>query len=146
MIATYDRGGVSLAYPKNWTLEEDSDDEAKLNLTLSSPNTAFWTLIVYAEKIDLPHAVGQVIEALRAEYPDLEATDASEEVAGETLLGQDASFFCLDLTSTVRVRAYHRGEATYLILSQSEDRELEEVEPVFQAITQSLLTDSPVDE
>lgn len=144
MIATYDRSGISLAYPKNWTLEEDSDEEARLNLTLTSPNTAFWTLIVYSEKLDPANAVEQVIEALKAEYPELEAHEASEEVAGQTLVGQDASFFYLDLTSTVRVRACHQEESTYLILCQSEDRELETAEPVFQAITQSLLTDLPV--
>lgn len=143
MIATYSRSGISLAYPKNWTLEEDSDEEAKVNLTLSSPNTAFWTLIVYGELLDLTHAVGQVIGALEAEYPELESHDASEEVAGETLVGKDASFFYLDLTSSVRVRACHQGGSTYLILSQSEDRELETAGPVFQAITQSLLMDLP---
>lgn len=143
MIATYDRSGISLAYPKNWTLEEDSDDEAKLILTLSSPNTAFWTLIVYAETLDLTHAVQQVINALQAEYPELESHDTGDEVAGKMLVGKDASFFCLDLTSTVRVRTCHQGESTYLILSQSEDRELETAGPVFKAITQSLLTDLP---
>lgn len=143
VIATYSRSGVFLAYPKNWTLEEDSDEDAKINLTLLSPNTAFWTLIVYAERLDLEHAVSQVVEALRAEYPELETHASAEEIVGETLSGQDATFFCLDLTNTVRVRARHAGETTQVILCQSEDRELEEVDLVFQAITQSLLMGPP---
>ncbi|QDT69655.1 hypothetical protein MalM25_25940 [Planctomycetes bacterium MalM25] len=143
MFATYDRSGISFAYPDNWTLEEDSDDEARLNLTVTSPNTAFWTLIVYADSLDLPHVVSQAVEALKGEYPELETTDAPEEIAEVKLTGVDASFFYLDLTSTCRVRACHRGGSTYLILSQSEDRELKTAGPVFAAITQSLLGEAP---
>jgi len=143
LFATYDRAGLSFAYPENWVLEEDRDEQARLNLTVTSPNTAFWTLIVYAEVLDLTHVVDHAVEALKAEYPELEADEAGEEVAGQPLRGQDARFFYLDLTSTARVRACHRGAATYLILCQAEDREFEAVEPVFGAITQSLLAGAP---
>ena len=53
VAARYDRSGVSFAYPENWGLEEEHDEDARVNLTLSSPNTAFWTLMVYAETLDL---------------------------------------------------------------------------------------------
>ncbi len=144
VFATYDRSGITFAYPDNWTLEEDSDDEARLNLSVTSPNTAFWTLIVYADSLDLPSVVSQAVEALKAEYPELETSDAAEEIAEVKLAGVDASFFYLDLTSTCRVRACHWGGSTYLILSQSEDRELKTAGPVFQAITQSLLGEAPL--
>lgn len=146
MFATYDRSGISFAYPDNWTLEEDSDEEARLNLSVTSPNTAFWTLIVYADSLELAHVVSQAVEALKAEYPELETSEATEEVAEVKLTGVDASFFYLDLTSTCHVRACHRGGSTYLILSQAEDRELKTADPVFQAITQSLLGDAPLPE
>lgn len=143
MFSTYDRSGISLAYPENWTLEEDTDEEARLNLTITSPNTAFWNLIVYNETLDLPHVIDQAIEVLRAEYPELETVEAVDEVAGEPLTGIDAHFFYLDLTSTCRLRARHVGTTTLLILCQSEDRELEQADQVFGAITQSLLSDIP---
>lgn len=140
MFATFDRSGVSFAYPENWLLEEEQDDDAKLYLTVSSPNTAFWTLIVYGDTLDLPHVVDQALGALRQEYPDLETNPADESVEGVALTGTDANFICLDLTSTTRARACHRGGSTYLILSQAEDRELESVDAVFAAINKSLLT------
>lgn len=146
MFATYNQSGVSFAYPENWTLEEDSDDDASMSVTVMSPNTAFWNLIVYKETLDLANVVGQAVDALKAEYPELETTEAIDEVAGEPLTGIDANFFYLDLTSTCRIRARHVGETTYLILSQSEDRELERVDAVFGAITQSLLSEMPQDE
>lgn len=142
MFATFDRAGVSLAYPENWKLEEDTDEEARLNLTISSPNTAFWTLIVYAETLDLGHLLDQTLAALRAEYPEIEITDADQQIVGHAVRGKDASFFYLDLTSTTRVRALHRGASTYLILAQAEDREMKVAGAVFDAITQSLLMES----
>ncbi|CAE7481195.1 unnamed protein product, partial [Symbiodinium sp. CCMP2456] len=123
----------------NWRLEEDSDEDARLNLTITSPNTAFWTLIVYAEALDLDHVLDQTLAALREEYPEIEIADADQEIAGQSIRGKDASFFCLDLTSTTRLRALHRGASTYLILSQAEDREMKVAGAVFDAITQSLL-------
>ncbi len=146
MFSTYNQSGVSFAYPENWTLDEDSDDEARLSVTVTSPNTAFWTLLVYNETLDLSHVVEQAVDALKAEYPVLETTEAIDEVAGEPLSGLDANFFYLDLTSTCRVRARHVGGSTYLMMSQAEDREFERVDPVFGAITQSLLTETPTDE
>lgn len=146
VFSTYDQHGVSLAYPENWTLEEETDEEARVTLTIASPNTAFWTLVVYAEVLDLDHAVSQAIDVLRLEYPELEIVAVSESVGGTEFVGQDANFFLLELTNTARVRACHHGESTYLILCQSEDRELARVDGVFQAITQSLVTKLPAGE
>jgi len=143
LFSTYDRSGVRLAYPENWKLEEDSDDEARLHLTVTSPNTAYWSLVVYSEVLDLGSVLDQTVAALRSVYPELETIDADERVADVALTGRDVHFFYLDLTSTVRVRALHRGASTYLILCQAEDREMEQVDGVFRAITQSLLADPP---
>lgn len=139
LSANYDRNGIQFAYPENWLLEEDSDPEARLHLTLTSPSTAFWTLIVYPEVLDLPHVLDEAVAALKKEYHDLETHDAPQQIAGESLPGRDANFICLDLTSTASFSASHRGASTYLIMFQAEDREFERVEPVFRAITQSLL-------
>ncbi|HVW36950.1 MAG TPA: hypothetical protein VHB99_06580, partial [Pirellulales bacterium] len=63
-----------------------------------------------------------------------------ETIAGQELLGWDMNFYCLDLTNTAQVRGFGTDEATYLIFCQADDREFEEVEPVFAAITRSLLS------
>ena len=76
---------------------------------------------------------------MKQEYPEIEVADADQEIAGQSLRGKDASFFYLDLTSTTRLRTLHRGASTYLILAQSEDREMKVAGAVFDAINQSLL-------
>lgn len=143
MFATYDRSGVKLAFPENWMLEEDSDEDARLNLTISSPNTAFWSLILYSEVLDLQHVTGQAVESLRQEYPDLESSEVEETLGVAALVGADVNFICLDLTVTTRIRAFHRGASTCLVLCQAEDRELAGADPVFRAITQSLIEGDP---
>lgn len=144
MFAKFDRSGVAFAYPENWRLEEQEDDEASVNVTVSSPQTAFWTLVVYPDRRELAYLVEQAIEALRQEYPELEAAEVSQELGGVTLVGCDLSFFYLDLTSTVRLRACHRGGSTCLMLAQGEDRELRQGgAAVFDAITLSLLVGIP---
>ena len=79
------------------------------------------------------------VKALRQVYSDLDSEAAEEVVFGQELTGYDVNFYCLDLTNTALVRGFRTEDATYMILCQAEDREFAEVEPVFRAITASLL-------
>jgi hypothetical protein len=143
VFSTYNRADVSFAYPENWKLEEESGDDDALQVTISSPNTAFWTLAVYPDLHDPEGLAAQALEALREEYPDLETSAAFESVGEFELVGHDVDFFYLDLANVVKVRVCHRGESTLLLFSQSESSEAATAEPVFQAITTSLLTGTP---
>jgi hypothetical protein len=59
---------------------------------------------------------------------------------GRNLTGFDLNFYCLDLTNTAQVRTLATPAAIYLILCQAEDREWNELAPVFAAITTSFVT------
>ncbi len=86
-----------------------------------------------------------VVEAMKKEYGWLEAEETHETVAGHDLLGYDLAFYCLDLTNTAQVRSLRTAQTTYTIFCQAEDREFEQLQMVFQAMTMSLLsTISPV--
>jgi hypothetical protein len=139
VFSVYDKSGLHLAYPENWTLEEATDSGARVELTISSPNTAFLTIAQYAGQLDADELAEQAVAALRAEYPDLESTRATDSYGASKLVGFDVNFICLDLTNTAYVRTGHWGASTLLVLAQAEDRELPRVEPVFKAILTSLL-------
>ncbi|MGL4511857.1 MAG: hypothetical protein ACRCT8_02095 [Lacipirellulaceae bacterium] len=139
MFSVYDKSGLHLAYPENWTLDESTDSGARVELTLSSPNTAFLTLAHYPGLLDLEGLADQALAALRGEYPDLESSPASESFGETPLLGYDVNFICLDLINTALVRTGHFGAGTLLVLAQAEDRELPVAEQVFRAILTSLL-------
>ena len=139
----YEHSGLRFAYPENWRLEDETGDEARLQLTVESPDTAFWTLAVYDGEIEPDSLAQQAVEAMRAEYPDLEASTAEETIAGIDLVGHDVNFICLDLTNTAQVRAFRLEGQTLLVLAQAEDRELKTASLIFTAMIQSLVSGPP---
>ena len=107
--------------PDGWTAERDGG-----TLTLTSPDTCFWTFTAIPGGPDPADAVDSAVAGLREEYEDLE----SEPIAGEPLTpgesGLDAAFFCLDSTAAARVRAFRDAGVTYVTFYQGLDREVEE--------------------
>jgi hypothetical protein len=72
----------------------------------------------------------------------VDAEETTQVVEGSELSGLDVNFFCLDLTSTAQVRGMIAEIGTVMILIQAEDREFARLEPIFLAITTSLLRGS----
>jgi hypothetical protein len=69
----------------------------------------------------------------------LEAEPVHETLAGHDAIGYDLNFYYLDLTNTAAVRSLKTRRHCYTIFYQAEDREFDEVQKVFQAITVSLM-------
>jgi hypothetical protein len=82
-----------------------------------------------------------VLDALRADYPELEADDAVESIAGQPALGHNIRFFSFDLTNSCCTRSFYCETGTILLMWQANDLELETVEPIFKAIVASLRID-----
>lgn len=139
MTAIYDQGNIRFAYPENWTLEEETDAEGQRQIAVTSPNTAFWSLSLHSNEHDPRHLLEEVLTAMRAEYPGLEAEANDELIATTSVLGYNLNFFYMDLTSTAKAMVFELADNTCLLLCQSEDREAEQTMPVFQAMTLSLL-------
>ncbi len=145
MPRTYDHLGVRFQYPDNWRLDdsegdvESSDAGESHTVSVSSPGGAFWTLVRHHASLEPSESVETSLRAMRDVYPDLDAEPAEEVVAGHRLRGYDLNFICLDLTNTTLIRGFRTPDASYLLLCQADDRELETVNRVFQAITTSLL-------
>lgn len=143
MSAIFQQDGVRFAYPENWTLENPPDneaqsEEAQLQVTVSSPGAAFWSLTRYSGLRDLRELADQGLQAMQSEYPALESDPADEVYDGTPIVGYDMNFYCLDLTNSAQIRVFHQGASTLILLSQAEDREFEHVEAVFRAMTVSL--------
>ena len=65
-------------------------------------------------------------------HEDIAFSDVAEAV------GYDMDFCCLDFIITSRTRSFRLGNWTLLMLCQAENREFEQLEDVFHAITLSL--------
>jgi len=142
MPATYDKMGIHFLYPENWTLDEEDAVKGCKSVSVNSPAGAFWSIALHPRKIDPRELVVTALDAMKQVYDEAEAEEASETVAGHELAGFDLNFYCLDLTNTALIRGFRTEHASCVILCQAEDREYQAVEPVFRAITASLLQNS----
>lgn len=139
MPAKFDSLGISFQYPDNWTLDDSDALLGRKSVTVFSPGGAFWSVTIHSELAEPAKLAAAVIEAMRQEYQGLEAQEAHETMAGRDLTGYDLAFYCLDLTNTARVRSFRAGHSAYTVFCQAEDREFEQVQRVFQAMTTTLL-------
>ncbi len=138
MVAMYDKHGLQFMYPENWSLATE-DDGWPRSISVESPSGAFWSLHVYFPPADPRRLTEDVVKVLRTEYDPLEAQEASEQVGNVTAEGYDVTFFFLDLLITCHTRGFTLGDKTMVIMTQAEDRDFEQLEPVFRAITVSLI-------
>ena len=99
MVADFNAEGVQFRYPENWRLVRE-DNEDGWTITVQSPETAFLMISLRADMPPPEEMAAKALEALREEYPELEAEDSVGSMAGLPALGHDIRFFSLDLTNT----------------------------------------------
>jgi hypothetical protein len=143
MQAHFEQFGISFQYPDNWTLEADSVLVGEPSVSVYSPGGAFWSVTVHEAHRDPNELVAAVLEAVRGMYEDVDVEHTRETVEGHNIIGCEINFYYLDMTNTARVGVIPSPHATYLVMYQAEDREYREVERVFQAMTTSLVRQSP---
>ena len=140
MPSSYNKLGLTFQYPDNWTLDEKDALEGENTVTVYSPGGAFWSIVVHPAQVDPEDLTKTALKAMRKEYDELDSERVQETIGEQNLIGYDLNFYCLDLTNTALVRAFRTPGASYLILCQADDREFEQIEAVFRAITASLVS------
>lgn len=142
MPANYDKIGAGFLYPDNWqVVEEDLNGEPE-TVTLQSPTSGFWSLSRYVDEVSAVDLVDEAVATMRGEYDDVETELMHEQFSDHESIGVEMHFYCLDLLVVSQIRGIVIDEATYLLFCQAEDREFEELEIIFRAVTTSLLARS----
>ena len=136
----FHKDGIRFQYPDNWVLSRE-DADGGWTVSVQSPDTAFFLLTLDEAMPDGEEVAQTVLDALKADYPDLEAEDAVDSLAGQPAVGHNLTFFSLDLTNTSVTRAFYAQAGTVLVMWQTNDLELEQWEPIFHAIRASLRVD-----
>jgi hypothetical protein len=137
MVAQFEEAGIRFKYPENWRLERE-DNDSGWTITVQSPETAFLMLCLREDMPRTDELAETALEALREEYPDLEADDCVDSLAGQPAIGHDIRFFSLDLTNTCWTRSFNSSQGTLLLMCQLCDLETETNEPVLRAMCASL--------
>ena len=135
----FDRFGLAFDYPDNWTVDTDDAADRYSTVTVYAPGGGFWSVSGHAPGGDPRELAAAVVGQMKKEYQDLDAEEAADDLADRRLAGFDMNFYCLDLTNTAQVRTLETPAAIYLIFCQAEDREWEEIAPVFAAMTTSFV-------
>jgi hypothetical protein len=135
----FNRFGLAFDYPENWSVDTDDSQDRYAAVTVYSPEGGFWSVSGHAPGGDPGELTQAVLGQMRQEYQDLDSEPAGDEIAGHALVGLDINFYCLDLTNTAQVRTLLTDEAVYLIFCQAEDREWDQIAPVFAAMTTSFV-------
>lgn len=136
----FQEDGVRFQYPSNWTLTRENSDNG-WTVAVQSLNSAFFVLTFDAEMPEVGTVAETVLEALRADYPGLEAEEAIESILGQPAVGHDIQFFTLDFTNTCVTRCFYAETGTVLVMWQATDLDIDAMLPVFQAIRASLRID-----
>jgi hypothetical protein len=133
----FSEDGISFRYPANWTLERE-DGEEGWTVSVQGPDTAFVVLCSDQTMPSSEEMTDTVLEALRGDYPDLEAEDGQDTLAGQPAIGHNIHFISFDLTNTCWTRSFYSEVGTILVMCQTNDLEMEQNEPVLRAICASL--------
>ena len=136
-MTEFSRDGVTFNYPEEWALDEDVTIEG-WTATVQSPGTAFLLISLRPDADDPAQVADQTLEALKGDYPELDATDVTETIAGRLAIGYDVDFVALDATVACRIRALDADTGPLLILTQSGEMDRAKHEPALKAMVSSL--------
>lgn len=134
---TFARDGLRLHYPTDWRVD-DEPAEGGWTATFQSPGTAFLVLRMDASLPTCEDVLDATLEALRAEYKDVDVEPALETMAGEMAVGYDVEFSSLDVPTACWARSFYGPGGTVLLFAQVADVDAEAYEPALRAISESL--------
>jgi hypothetical protein len=137
MTQSFERSGIRFQYPTNWQIDtEDAGDG--WTVTLQSPETAFILVSLRPDADTAAQVADEALTALRAEYPELDAEPALDNLAGQPAVGHDIDFLTLDTTILCRTRCIETTAGPLLVMGQMSEYDREQNEQVLRAICASL--------
>lgn len=139
MIKTFERDAIRFQFPANWTLEAPEEPPGEgWSATLQSPETAFLLVSLRPDAGDSANLADQALEALKADYKELDAENVVESVAGLVAIGHNIDFLTVDTPITCQTRCVETPAGPLLVLWQVSEYDRERQEPVLRAIISSL--------
>lgn len=137
--AKYDRDGIVFQYPENWQLDEDPPQGVPRTISVTSDAGAFWSVTVYDRTQHVDELKREYLQTLQQEYEDAELDAVQLTLGSLKLDAVDLQFYCLDFLVHSRLLVLEHELHCLLVAWQAEDRDFDKLEPVFSAITFSIL-------
>ena len=138
MIRIFERDGIRFQHPANWTLESEEDADGGWSITLLSPETAFLLMTLRPDADNAAELADQTLDALKAEYKELDEANAVGTFAGQVAIGHDIDFLTLDTAVTCWTRCVQLITGPLLVMCQVSEFERDRHEPVLREICASM--------
>jgi hypothetical protein len=117
----YEDQVVRFEYPADWQLDV-SDDGPVTTVEVQAPGGLAFALVrTDPARPDPASVADEVLEAMREEYPDLDAVPALETIQDHCAVGHDVEFFSLDITNGAIIRCFRTPRRTVLVFGQWSD-------------------------
>lgn len=146
MIATFNHANLRFHYPENWKITDEALVDWPRMVSVQSPGSGFWTVMQYDLGADPVTLLEETLQEMSTQYENLESNAISEQFDDTEVMGYEMFFYCFDFLVCARALAVRADDGkVYLILWQAEDRDYSQVEPVFRAITTSLLREQVIE-
>jgi hypothetical protein len=137
MTGVYDDRGIRFEYPDDWEVEV-TDEGPLTTVAVQAPGGLAFALVTVDDNCPAPAEVAdQALEALREEYPVLDAVPALETINGHRAVGHDVEFITLDMTNSCTIRSFRTPRRTVLLFGQWSDLVDEESEASLGAVRRS---------
>lgn len=121
MTGIYSDLGIRFEYPGGWEIEV-TEDGPLTTVAAQAPGGLAFALVTVDDTCPAPAEVAdQAIEALREEYPVLDAAPALETIDGHHAVGHDVEFISLDMTNSCTIRCFRTPRRTVLLFGQWSD-------------------------
>ncbi|MGA9924944.1 MAG: hypothetical protein WBQ29_16205 [Isosphaeraceae bacterium] len=118
---TFEDHGLHFEYPSSWELEV-TDHGQVMTVAVQDPGGLGFALITTDESRPDPADVADAaLEAMREEYPDLDAAPAMETINEQVATGHDVEFFAMDMTNAASIRCFRTSRRTVLAFGQWSD-------------------------
>lgn len=138
MWGIYDAHGIRFEYPPGWALAEAAEG-ARSTVELHSPGgTAFAFVSVDEDRPAPAELADEALDAMRVEYPSLDAAPALETIDGHPAIGHDVEFLALDIANTCAIRCFRTPRRTVLFFGQWSDLDGEEPEGLLLTLRRSI--------
>ena len=133
--------GMKFDYPAGWLVTEEHSGE-DLTLTAADEGVALWSVTLMPGRPDPKKVLKMALRAFEDEYNEVDIEEVKDVFSGHPAEGIDIDFESLELLNVASLRAFVTEDSTFLIMYQTTDDELNELEGVFEAMNRSFRCDS----
>lgn len=139
-MAEFHEDGIGFHYPDNWTLQREQTDDG-WTVSVQSPQTAFFLVTYDPDMPEQGHMAETALEALAGRVPRSGGRRAGRDAGRSAGRRPRPPLFQPRSDQHLLHAQLLRAGGTILVLWQANDLELDEVEPIFQAMCASLHLD-----